>query len=357
MDPVTEFLVDDENLHPNHGDEVESNGSAANYNNGDDDPLVRPSSRIESASTFFSHFGLIEFTLADVCGFIDESRALQGAQVISFEGYSEPAGVVTHRFVVLHLRRDGRKDIWMRLDRRRGQGVSPSRFLFGSGTTQANDRVGTISPGGYLQTGVADIKRLDLNQLLRIITKELQQYKIWPENCWFFCSLIQQHLSGVAHGARDIQESNAWFAESGANVQHAKLGKRIRKRVFERYWGEECIPSSTRIQSIPASAKGNAPWAKTQSSRKLQSQRPHARPPRPGLSVSSLAPSTSTSALRVGDRIAPNSPLRPTPPHLDALFGGGRRRPPVQALWAPRGTGMTDNIRLMGGDMMNRMWE
>ncbi|KAF8289138.1 hypothetical protein DL93DRAFT_1163578 [Clavulina sp. PMI_390] len=33
--------------------------------------------------------------------------------------------------------------------------------------------------------------------LLRILIKELVSYRVWPENCWFFCSLLQQHLGGA----------------------------------------------------------------------------------------------------------------------------------------------------------------
>ncbi|KAF8289118.1 hypothetical protein DL93DRAFT_1163770 [Clavulina sp. PMI_390] len=99
---------------------------------------------IASVATFFPRFGAIELSLADVCSFISEGAALRGAHIISVKGYCEPAGPVLHRFVVLHLRRVQRKDIWLRLDRRRGQGVSAFRFVFASGDTQANDKVSTF---------------------------------------------------------------------------------------------------------------------------------------------------------------------------------------------------------------------
>lgn len=94
------------------------------------------SNLIISAPTY-----VIELTLADLCNYIDNERSLQAAEIVSTECYRQPAGAVTHRFVVLELRRLGRNVEWLRLDRRRGEGVSILRFFALSGVTKANDRV------------------------------------------------------------------------------------------------------------------------------------------------------------------------------------------------------------------------
>jgi len=63
---------------------------------------------------------------------------------MSTECYAENLGGVTHRFLLLELRRSNRKDVCLRLDRRRGQNVSLIKFFAFSGVTKANDRVGLL---------------------------------------------------------------------------------------------------------------------------------------------------------------------------------------------------------------------
>jgi len=95
----------------------------------------------------------------------------------------------------------------------------------------------------------------ELRILLDIIREEIVQYRLWPvrifsyltdpfllpfldhqmmsqfpsrwyqENCWFFCSLIQQHLNGAQDG---------WF-ESG-NLKYARIAQHIRLSVTARFW-------------------------------------------------------------------------------------------------------------------------
>jgi len=40
----------------------------------------------------------------------------------------------------------------------------------------------------------------ELRYFLRVICKELKRYQLWPANCWFFVSLIQEHLSATGDG-------------------------------------------------------------------------------------------------------------------------------------------------------------
>lgn len=91
----------------------------------------------------------MDLSLADVCIHIDAHPSLRAAEIVSTECYALRAGAVTHRFVVLELRRQGRKDVWLRLDRRRGEKVSIFRFLSASGITDANDRVCPSYPDRY----------------------------------------------------------------------------------------------------------------------------------------------------------------------------------------------------------------
>lgn len=96
---------------------------------------------MSSASSVVPKYGIIDFSLADVCRYIDDHKSLQTAEVISTECYSEKKGAATQRFLILELRRPGRKDIWLRLDRRKGENAPLFRFLALSGVTKTNDRV------------------------------------------------------------------------------------------------------------------------------------------------------------------------------------------------------------------------
>lgn len=83
----------------------------------------------------------MDLSLSDLCKYIKDHRSLQDAEIISVECYAQNVGAVTHRFLVLELRRADRKGVWLRLDRRRDANVSIIKFLVFSGVTKANDRV------------------------------------------------------------------------------------------------------------------------------------------------------------------------------------------------------------------------
>lgn len=63
----------------------------------------------------------------------------------------------------------------------------------------------------------------ELRYFLLVILEELKTYKLWPANCWFFVSLLQQHLEGANEG-HFVDGSLAW----------AKLAQDIRDRVKDR---------------------------------------------------------------------------------------------------------------------------
>lgn len=82
-------------------------------------------------------------TLPELCEHVDShpGPSLQDAEIVTIESCAEYSNGVTHRFLILELRRQERKDAWLRLDRRRGGEKSFFAFLFGSGETAANDVV------------------------------------------------------------------------------------------------------------------------------------------------------------------------------------------------------------------------
>ena len=96
---------------------------------------------MESVSTAVPHVGRIYMQLDDLCAYIDVHPSLQQAEIVATECYVEAARAVKHRFLIVELRRRGRKDVFLRLDRRREEGVPIAKFVLWSGKTKANDVV------------------------------------------------------------------------------------------------------------------------------------------------------------------------------------------------------------------------
>lgn len=109
--------------------------------------IAPPVSRVSLASlgsykTFLPIKGCYGVFLTHLCDMIDMYPTLQEAEVISTECYTTPIRLgIVHRFLLLELRRDGLKPIWMRLDRTRNKFTSRARFVLTGGQTRANDIV------------------------------------------------------------------------------------------------------------------------------------------------------------------------------------------------------------------------
>ncbi|KAF8301331.1 hypothetical protein DL93DRAFT_543176 [Clavulina sp. PMI_390] len=95
-----------------------------------------------SIKTFFQKDKVITMPLINVCNFIDFENPLENARIVSVDGYAEAvvAGLVQHRFLVIRLQRPKRKDIWMRIDRRRNHSVSAIRPTHWKGFTRELSR-------------------------------------------------------------------------------------------------------------------------------------------------------------------------------------------------------------------------
>ncbi|KAF8299629.1 WD40 repeat-like protein [Clavulina sp. PMI_390] len=278
MDDIEQFFIEDDGsnplqhfFHPNRRLRLPllSKGSSltlqARNNDADSDQRSVASTRstlstmsFSSIKTFFQKDAVIKMPLINVCNFIDFGNALENARIVSVDGYAEPVagGLVQHRFLVLRLQRPNRKDIWMRVDRRRDHGVSAIRFALAGGTTEANDEVVLSANEGKL-IGTASLETSQdlanaptlhkLSSLFRIIGAQLVQYRLWPENCWFFCSLVQQHLVGLSD--EGLLSSKEWFKYAGNDTQYITRGKRIRQKVFLLYWMDSFFPALLRTIS------------------------------------------------------------------------------------------------------------
>ena len=93
-------------------------------------PRRRSISSIRTACTTASlvSYGVLQLPLEEFCDLIREHRSLQKAEILSTETHCTMNGPVPHRFLLLELRREGSKDLWLRIDRRRDRNVPPLRF-------------------------------------------------------------------------------------------------------------------------------------------------------------------------------------------------------------------------------------
>lgn len=92
--------------------------------------------------TFLPTAGGYGVPLEHLCRLIDAYPTLREGKIISSECYTSPMpGGLVHRFLMLELRREGRKTIWARLDRTRLKTVGAFQFFVSGGRTDSNDIV------------------------------------------------------------------------------------------------------------------------------------------------------------------------------------------------------------------------
>ena len=80
----------------------------------------------------------IERSLEHLCTFIDDHRSMRGAEIVNSRTYVERKIIAPHRCVVLELHKEGRKNIWLRLERKP---TTRAALVLGMGKTPANDVV------------------------------------------------------------------------------------------------------------------------------------------------------------------------------------------------------------------------
>lgn len=115
-----------------------------------------PRSRAMSTTSFASGFSNDTFlshdpnqsdptiSLHTVLDVIKRHRSLQEARIIRVDSYQNSV-IPYHRFIILQLEREGREQIWLRIDRRRDKTWSLLNFALNAGKSPANDRVSRCS--------------------------------------------------------------------------------------------------------------------------------------------------------------------------------------------------------------------
>ncbi|KAF8313658.1 hypothetical protein DL93DRAFT_2097689 [Clavulina sp. PMI_390] len=185
-----------------------------------------------SSTVTILQYGALQLSLSELCALILAVPSLARSEILSVEAYYQPINRFLHRFLVLHLSRHGKKDVFLRLDRR----TNASRTkLFFSSSVPASDEA-TLSPtkSRLIPSDAKRENRLafppsqrptlyELQIFLSVIIEEMVIYKVWPENCWFFCSLVQQHLARAEDSYFDI-----------GSLQHPNLARNVRNQIQER---------------------------------------------------------------------------------------------------------------------------
>src|ERR1700733_410411 len=65
-----------------------------------------------------------------LCDYIRDHKSLSNATIVSSSTYKQRTFMaVQHRFLVLHLRRSGKRDVWLRLDRLRSRELDLVQFV------------------------------------------------------------------------------------------------------------------------------------------------------------------------------------------------------------------------------------
>jgi len=77
--------------------------------------------------------------LSEFCSLVAKHQSLQSADILTTEAHIQQIGAITHRFLLLEIRRSSGQPIWLRLDRRTGRNLF--RVIVGIGSVPAHDIV------------------------------------------------------------------------------------------------------------------------------------------------------------------------------------------------------------------------
>lgn len=180
---------------------------------------------------------------------IKRHRSLQDALIVRIDSYRN-SGPARHRFLILQLEREGRQQIWLRIDRRRDKSQGLLNFALNAGTSLANDRVSCSIRCAYglglkclqawfsadksvLSTGLDpehtmsfsdDMPTLgDLRWVFFAILQVLDRYKLFGVCAMFLTiphaqGLILIELARLIAGSWSLSSTNVWMKSSTAQL-------------------------------------------------------------------------------------------------------------------------------------------
>jgi len=215
--------------------------------------------------------------------------------------------------------------VWLRLDRRPDKDASLKKLF--SSNAKLDDSVEMCDDPAHLWnesrseilvvTHFKDPPHLEvLGDLLSIIETESCKYKVYPENCYFFCSVVHETLFGMG-GGENVKGTPSHFSLS--------LAPRVRARIKEKMdmlWPVPLVhrvsirqqTSETESMTIPLTLRENS--EKTQEGTSIGDE-PNTSAPREaqmGYDVypgSDVVPSSHSSPFRAAEVSAPNMLMQP----------------------------------------------
>lgn len=147
---------------------------------------------------------VVQIPVHHFCDQILHIDGLAHARILAITKYANwRYGVIKHRFLVIDVQ-GSTKGFKLRLDRLRDPNVPLRHFVREWFRTPSNDQikmaqrdcdlVGSATQESSYQFPNPPIL-FNLVSLLRIIAEESPRYYLFSENCWFYCSAIQENLA------------------------------------------------------------------------------------------------------------------------------------------------------------------
>ncbi|KAF9519113.1 hypothetical protein BS47DRAFT_1379616 [Hydnum rufescens UP504] len=179
------------------------------------------------------HF-MCTISVRQLCTSIENSRLERFARVVSLMRFEQLSGF-RHQFLLLKIGmmpEDG-DAMWLRLER----GPKPENSTPRSSVsrfTPCDSATISLTETQLLRGLRLEMKAEvvfpidgptagDLRKLLNILSQESPEYRLWGENCKWFCSVVQESLTNFYSGE----------LRSGT-LSHRDLGKKSRRRISDR---------------------------------------------------------------------------------------------------------------------------
>ncbi|KAF8328438.1 uncharacterized protein EI90DRAFT_3155807 [Cantharellus anzutake] len=167
--------------------------------------------------------------LADICSYIETTPDAQSSPINELVIYKEEKGV-QHEFLLVRLAKPAGEEFWVRLERKRPVGALRNLI---SSALKANDIVSFSGKRATLMGSTKSVEKTriifrtapslrDLFRVLEALRESSKFYELWPENCYFFASVVAEHLYGLDESA-ELVGALRWL----------DLGAEARRRIHQ----------------------------------------------------------------------------------------------------------------------------
>ncbi|KAF8325813.1 uncharacterized protein EI90DRAFT_2019763 [Cantharellus anzutake] len=171
----------------------------------------------------------ISSPLAVICSYIETTPDAQRSPIKELVVYKEEDGF-QHEFLLLRLAKPAGEEFWVRLERKGPRGTL-SRLI--SSKWEANDMATLSGKSATLLGSTKNVEKTkiifrvppsltDLFCVLEALRESSKSYKLWPENCYFFASVVAEHLYSLDESAELI-----------GTLRWLDLGVEARRRIYQ----------------------------------------------------------------------------------------------------------------------------